>query len=238
MGACDAGEQDAMRWVTTTAVRSPRRSRLGPGSGRASARHPDAQLRARCRLSTGHHRSGGPHHDQKSMPACTHAVSHHMYNASRAVASPRGGSIMTPIRRPGRLLAAAGAGALVVGVMVASPASAANPPGIVSLAGSNFEIDTDANLKVDDPGRSTGPASPRSGRRTARAGRATTRSATAPRRTPPSHRRRRQHPAEQERPEVLRRLPGGTSGDRLPQHVLARVQDPTGTTNMDFEFNQ
>lgn len=46
-------------------------------------------------------------------------------------------------------LAALCATALVATTLVASGASASHPE--ASLAGSNFEIDVDANLKVDDP---------------------------------------------------------------------------------------
>ena len=53
--------------------------------------------------------------------------------------------------------------ALVVGWQVAA---FANHPE-ASLPGSNFEIDVDANLKVDDAAPSmTGPVSPKSGRPT------------------------------------------------------------------------
>ena len=56
----------------------------------------------------------------------------------------------TRTRTRRRLAAAAGAGALVLTALVAAgPAQASHPE--VSLPGSNFEIDTDANLKVDDP---------------------------------------------------------------------------------------
>ena len=81
------------------------------------------------------------------------------------------------------LVAAAGSGALTLTALVAGPAVASHPE--VSLAGSNFEIDTNANLKVDDPAPSIdwasvaevrqadSPPEPR-----------TTHSARAPRRTP------------------------------------------------------
>ena len=68
--------------------------------------------------------------------------------------------------------------------------------------------------------RSTGRASPRSAERTLPSGATTSRSATAPRKTPPSRRRRRRHPAEQERPEVLRRVPGRQHQQRVPEPVL------------------
>ncbi|WP_344378901.1 hypothetical protein, partial [Agromyces tropicus] len=42
--------------------------------------------------------------------------------------------------------------ALVSTVMIGGPAQAVNPPGIISLDGSNFEIDSDANLVVDNVG--------------------------------------------------------------------------------------
>jgi len=52
-------------------------------------------------------------------------------------------------RRRSPILAAAAAGALVITGLAVAPAAFANHPE-VSLFGSNFEIDTDANLRVDD----------------------------------------------------------------------------------------
>ena len=88
------------------------------------------------------------------------------------------------------------------------------PSADVSLAASDFEIDTDANLKVrstptpsidwasvDRDVRQAGRAVQRRGRRLVRPGR------QGGHRGPDG--RRRQHPAEQERPDDLRRVPRG-----------------------------
>src|SRR5438093_6794887 len=56
---------------------------------------------------------------------------------------------MITIRRRHRNGVAAAALLLLAGLVGAAPAYASHPE--VSLPGSNFEIDTDANLKVDDP---------------------------------------------------------------------------------------
>jgi hypothetical protein len=75
--------------------------------------------------------------------------------------------------------------ALVVGWQVA--AFAYHPE--ASLAGSNFEIDTDANLKVDDAAPSIDWASVNEVRKAdTTSGGVTSPSAMAARRTPPTHR--------------------------------------------------
>ena len=117
--------------------------------------------------------------------------------------------------------------ALVVGYQVAAFAS--HPE--VSLPGSLFEIDTNANLKVDDLApsidwverRPEGPA-----RRTLHQVQGTTRSAKAPRRTHPFRRWWVEHPAEQERPAQLRRPPRDNYVYRrpLPEPVLAQGAGP------------
>ena len=92
-----------------------------------------------------------------------------------------------PHRRWKHLAAAAGIGALSLTALVAGPALADHPE--VSLSGSDFEIDTDANLKVDDAAPSIDWASVTQVRKgeQSRAHR-TTRSARARRRTPQSRR--------------------------------------------------
>jgi hypothetical protein len=62
--------------------------------------------------------------------------------------SPTTPTPLSPHRRWRRIAATAGVGALVLTALVAAPAQADHPE--VSLTGSNFEIDTNANLKVDD----------------------------------------------------------------------------------------
>ena len=93
-----------------------------------------------------------------------------------------------PRRRWKHIAAAAGIGALAITALVAAPASASHPE--VSLPGSNFEIDTNANLRVDDPAPSIDWASVTQVRKGDSAQRqpATTRSARARRRTPPFRR--------------------------------------------------
>ena len=117
-----------------------------------------------------------------------------------------------PRRRWKHIAAAAGIGALTITALVAAPASASHPE--VSLPGSDFEIDTNANLKVDDPAPSIDWASvtqvrkartlPRQRGRLVRPG------------LEGGHRRsdgrRRQHPAQQERPAELRTVPRGSGG--------------------------
>jgi hypothetical protein len=127
---------------------------------------------------------------------------------------------------------------LAVALMVALPAAASHPE--VSLAGSNFEIDTDANLKVDDPAPSIDWASVSedrkadmaSGSRDDSFGQGTKEDTPVPvvvdGSIPP------------QKSDLL------TFGVYLETNPLGRflnlfwhrVQEPQGTTNMDFEFNQ
>ena len=58
----------------------------------------------------------------------------------------------TPRRRLLHGAALAGVGALALTGLIASPAAAVLPAGLVSLDGSNFEIDEDANLVVNNSG--------------------------------------------------------------------------------------
>src|SRR5215207_1503056 len=63
----------------------------------------------------------------------------------------RGSGVLAGRRPSRRALALGACGVLVFsGLVSAGPALASHPE--VSLTGSNFEIDTDANLKVDDAG--------------------------------------------------------------------------------------
>jgi len=144
-----------------------------------------------------------------------------------------------------RLAAVAAIGALAITAIAAGPASAAHPE--VSLAGSNFEIDTDANLKVDDAAPSVDWAS--------------FAHATA---SDPEKRKADLPPGAGDdsfgqgskedtlEPTVVDgSIPPNksdlttfgiyleeTAGDDFLHMFWHRVQDPTGTTNMDFEFNQ
>ena len=125
---------------------------------------------------------------------------------------------------------------LLVGMQVAF---ASHPE--VSLAGSNFEIDTDANLKVDDPAPSIDWASVTETRKKDLAsgsgddsfGQGTKEDTAVPTvvsgSIPPN------------KSDLLTfgvYLETTASGDNFLNLFWHRVQEPSGTTNMDFEFNQ
>jgi hypothetical protein len=110
----------------------------------------------------------------------------------------------------------------------------------VSLAGSNFEIDTDANLKVDDPAPSidwasvteTRKADSPSGATDESFGNGTKEDTAVPSIVtggiPPNKSDLKFFGVYQE----------GTTSNGFLNLYWSRVQEPTGTTNMDFEFNQ
>jgi hypothetical protein len=110
----------------------------------------------------------------------------------------------------------------------------------VSLTGSNFEIDTDANLKVDDPSPSIDwanvtelrKADTASGSGDESFGQGTKEDTAVPSVVdggiPPNKSDLKFFGVYQE---------GGTSSGFLNM-FWSRVQEPSGTTNMDFEFNQ
>jgi hypothetical protein len=118
------------------------------------------------------------------------------------------------------------------------PAAASHPE--VSLAGSNFEIDTDANLKVDDPAPSIDwagvdeirKADTTSGSTDESFGQGTKEDTAVPTvvdgSIPPNKSDLKFFGLYQE---------GGTTSGFLNLY-WSRVQEPQGTTNMDFEFNQ
>src|SRR6266508_101240 len=128
----------------------------------------------------------------------------------------------------------------VLGMLLAYgvPASASHPE--VSLAGSNFEIDTDANLKADDAAPSidwgtvaevrkvdkpTGAADDSFGQGTKEDTAVPT---VVDGSIPPQKSDLRTFGVYQE-----------TVGNRNFMHMFwHRVQEPQGTTNLDFEFNQ
>jgi len=126
--------------------------------------------------------------------------------------------------------------ALIVGVQVAAFAS--HPE--VTLPGSNFEIDTDANLKVNDAAPSidwasvneTRKADTQSGATDESFGQGTKEDTAVPSVVdggiPPNKSDLKFFGLYQE---------GDTSGGFL-NLFWSRVQDPTGTTNMDFELNK
>jgi hypothetical protein len=142
-------------------------------------------------------------------------------------------------RGPSRRLVALGAGAVLVfsGLVSAVPALASHPE--VSLSGSNFEIDTDANLKQDDPSPSIDWASVNeirkqdtaSGKADESFGNGTKEDTAVPSVVdggiPPNKSDLKFFGLYQE---------GNTSTGFL-NLFWSRVQEPSGTTNMDFELN-
>jgi hypothetical protein len=147
-------------------------------------------------------------------------------------------SIFRRYVRPGAI--AGGTAALLVGLALAVPAIASHPE--ASLAGSNFEIDVDANLKVDDPAPSIDWASVTEIRATDAVNgtgddsysggvkedtvcpSATTDS------IPPNK-------SDLLSFHVYREAGVGTHPGFL-NLAWSRVSEPSGTTLMDFEFNQ
>src|SRR4029450_5854928 len=152
---------------------------------------------------------------------------------------PLHGSGVRAGRKPSRrTLALAACTALVVtGLVSAAPALASHPE--VSLAGSNFEIDTDANLKVDDAGSldwaNVGEVrkqdSP-SGQNDESFGNGTKEDTAVPSvvdgGVPPNKSDLKFFGVYQE----------GSGSAGFLNLFWSRVQDRSGTTNMDFEFNQ
>ena len=128
---------------------------------------------------------------------------------------------------------------VVLGVLAyVIPASASHPE--VSLAGSNFEIDTDANLKVDDPAPSIDWANVAENRKADKPsggtddsfGQGTKEDTPVPTvvdgSIPPQKSDLLNFGVYQE----------ATAGRNFMHLFWHRVQEPSGTTNMDFEFNQ
>jgi len=134
--------------------------------------------------------------------------------------------------RPWTALVAITAMIMAVGI----PAALASHPE-VSLPGSNFEIDTDANLKVDDAAPSIDWASVAEVRKVDTAsgaldesfGQGTKEDTANPTvvngSIPPNK-------------SDLKAFGVYQEGEDFLHLFWARVQDPSGTTNMDFEFNQ
>jgi hypothetical protein len=132
------------------------------------------------------------------------------------------------------LVAIAAITAMVIGIGL--PAALASHPE-VSLPGSDFEIDTDANLKVDDPAPSIDWANVTEVRKLDTAsgaldesfGQGTKEDTANPTvvngSIPPNK-------------SDLKAFGIYQEGEDFLHMFWARVQDPTGTTNMDFEFNQ
>jgi Prealbumin-like fold domain len=128
---------------------------------------------------------------------------------------------------------------VVLGLVLAYVIPAGASHDEVSLGGSNFEIDTDANLKVDDTGSQdwanvteTRKADTASGPTDESFGQGTKEDTAVPTvvdgSIPPNKSDLKFFGLYQE---------GGTTSGFLNLY-WSRVQDPQGTTNMDFEFNQ
>ncbi|RXZ48327.1 prealbumin-like fold domain-containing protein [Agromyces binzhouensis] len=139
------------------------------------------------------------------------------------------------------LRGAAGAGflALVGAVVIGGPAQAVNPAGIISLDGSNFEIDSDANLRVDNGGWDDWAsvsyvikADVESGTGDDSFGQGSKEDTAVPSPVTGSI------PPNKSDLKNFGLYLEETAGDDFLHLFWHRVQDPTGTTNMDFEFNQ
>ena len=152
-----------------------------------------------------------------------------------------------PRRRRMRIVAAAAAGALVITGLAVTPAQAAHPE--VSLTGSNFEIDTNANLKVDDGPPSIDWASVTENRKADKLtgsgddsfGGGSKEDTPVPKvvdgSIPPNKSDLLNFGTYLETVDVD--PDPGTEDFRDFLHMFwHRVQEPSGTTNMDFEFNQ
>ncbi|UOQ88328.1 prealbumin-like fold domain-containing protein [Agromyces endophyticus] len=142
-------------------------------------------------------------------------------------------------RRRSPVIAAAAIGGLLLTGLSMAPAYAAHPE--VSLPGSNFEIDANANLAQDDPSPSIDWASVAEVRKLDKPTGATDDSfgqgskedtpvpSVVDGSIPPNKSDLKTFGS------YLETAPNGTKFLHLYWH---RVQDPSGTTNMDFEFNQ
>src|SRR5829696_6504679 len=143
-------------------------------------------------------------------------------------------------RRPIRALLIS---TVVLGLVLAYvlPASASHPE--ASLAGSNFEIDTDANLKVDDPAPSIDWASVTETRATDRPTGGTDDSyqggvkedTSCPGETTGSIPNNK---SDLRTFHAYREAGNASNPAGYLNLAWSRVTDPTGTTLMDFEFNQ
>lgn len=127
---------------------------------------------------------------------------------------------------------------MVFSLMGGATALASHPE--VSLAGSNFEIDTDANLKLDDPTPSIDWATVSelrkqdklSGANDDSFGQGTKEDTAVPTIVDGSI------PPNKSDLKFFGLYQEGTTNSGFLNMYWARVQDPSGTTNMDFEFNQ
>jgi len=128
--------------------------------------------------------------------------------------------------------------ALLASLLMVVPALASHPE--VSLAGSNFEIDTDANIKVDDAAPSIDWASVNEARQQDKPtgqtddsfGQGTKEDSAVPTVVDGSI------PNNKSDLKFFGVYQEGTTSNGFLNLFWTRVQEPTGTTNMDFEFNQ
>lgn len=131
-------------------------------------------------------------------------------------------------------------GALVLLVGATAPLSAFASHPEVSLPGSNFEIDTDANLKVDDPAPSIDWANVAETRRADTTSGATDESfgQGAKEDTAVPSVVNGSIPPNKSDLKFFGIYQEGTTATGFLNLFWSRVQDPSGTTNMDFEFNK
>ena len=132
-------------------------------------------------------------------------------------------------------VAAAGSAAIVLAGVTAQVVFAAN----IGLSGSNFEIDDNANLKVDAAGAldwnnvaNTAKNDAPTGTQDNSFGQGTKENTAVPTIVSGSI------PPNKSDLKVFGTYQEGSSTDGFLHLYWTRVQDPTGTTNMDFEFNQ
>src|SRR5215216_5479659 len=138
------------------------------------------------------------------------------------------------------ILAIVGALATATVLLVGMQAAQASHPE-VSLAGSNFEIDTNANLKRDDPAPSIDWASVTETRKADKAsgsGDDSFGTGTKEDTPVPSVVNGSIPPNKSDLLNFGVYLETTPSGARFLNLFWHRVQEPSGTTNMDFEFNQ
>ncbi|GAA1786525.1 hypothetical protein GCM10009748_21190 [Agromyces lapidis] len=137
------------------------------------------------------------------------------------------------------IIAAATVGGLLLAGLAISPAYADHPE--VSLPGSDFEIDTNANLVVDDPAPSTDWADITEVRKPDKAsgagddsfGQGSKEDTPVPTVVDGSI-----PPNKSDLKTFGLALETNDAGHQYLHLYWHRVQDPTGTTNMDFEFNK
>src|ERR671922_2927014 len=127
----------------------------------------------------------------------------------------------------------------LMGLVFAVSAMASHPE--VSLPGSNFEIDVDANLRVDDPAPSIDWANVAETRKADKPSGATDDSFTEGTKEDtevPVVETGSIPPNKSDLLNFGAYLETTATGQRFLNLFWHRVQEPSGTTNMDFEFNQ